>query len=154
MVRIRLYFEVSQDETLNKKFGSSCEIIRLRAGARFKLENGNWSDAYNSIIDTGAYVSLIPKSIWQEALHEKISEHKIKGIQKSEECTIPVIVGKVICVLADRYGNVSEEMKIHAFLAKTDSVPLILGFKDLLSKFEINFNYKDRTATAESLDNI
>ncbi len=149
MARIRLYFEVSEDKTLNEKFGAICEIVRLKTSVQFKTVNG-FSEAYDGVIDTGAYISLIPKSIWQAALYEKISEYTVKGIQKRDECSIPVITGKVICVLADRYGNISEEMEIRAFLALTDEVPLIIGFKDLLSRFNVCFDYKIRSAFAEA----
>jgi len=42
-----------------------------------------------------------------------------------------------------RGGNQTKETEIHAYLALTDEVPLILGFKDLLTEFRLCFSYPD-----------
>ncbi len=58
-----------------------------------------------------------------------------------------MIIGKVNCILLDEYDNKSRELAIHAYLAMTDEVPLILGFKDLLSKFRVCFDYGENDFT-------
>jgi len=56
----------------------------------------------------------------------------------------------VRCLLTDETGALGPELEILSFLAKTDQVPLILGFADLLSKFEICFDYGSGKAFARS----
>jgi hypothetical protein len=46
-------------------------------------------------------------------------------------------------------GNLSPELEILAFLAKTDQVPLILGFARLLERFPVHFDYEGGEAYIE-----
>jgi hypothetical protein len=46
-------------------------------------------------------------------------------------------------------GNLSPELEILAFLAKTDQVPLILGFAGLLERFPVHFDYEGGEAYIE-----
>ena len=145
MAKVKLFFDTFQYEELNRKVKENFEIIRLRCSVQFKDEN-TWSETYDAIIDTGAYCSLIPLSIWENLQFEKIAEYKIKGIQTKEECSIPVIIGKISCILVDRYCNETKEKYMYAFLALVDNVPLILGFKDLLSKYKVVFDFRTKEA--------
>jgi len=124
MGKIKLFFDVFEYEEINRKVKEHFEIIRLRGSVQFKYNN-RWTESYDAIVDTGAYCSLTPLSIWENLKVEKIAEYKIKGIQTKEECAIPVIIGKV------------------------DNVPLILGFKDLLSKFKMSFYFRTKEAYIE-----
>ena len=129
-------------------FKENFEIIRLRCNVQFKDKIG-WTEAYDAIVDTGAYCSLIPLSIWENLKVEKIADYKIKGIQTKEECAIPVIIGKISCIIIDSEGNETSERNLYAFLALVDNVPLILGFKDLLSKFKMVFDFRTKEAYIE-----
>lgn len=148
MGKVRLFFDAFEYEELNQKVKEKFEIIRLRCGVQFK-DNNSWTETYDAIVDTGAYCSLIPLSIWENLPVEKISKYKIKGIQTKEECSIPVIIGKITCILVDREGNETSENHMYALLALVDNVPLILGFKDLLSKFKVIFDFRTKDGFVE-----
>ena len=148
MPKVKLFFDTFEYEELNQKVKEKFEIIRLRCGVQFRDNNG-WTEAFDAIVDTGAYCSLIPSSIWENLPVDKIAKYKIKGIQTKEECSIPVIIGKIKCILVDSEGNGTNETHMYALLALTDNVPLILGFKDLLSKFKVTFDFKTKEAHLE-----
>lgn len=80
---------------------------------------------------------------------EKVGKYKMFGITKKEECSIPVDIGKITCIIVDDSGNQTKELNIFAFLAQTDKIPLILGFKDLLEKFNFVFNFNKNIAYLE-----
>lgn len=143
-MRVNLFFRALRDPQLEEKL-PGIEIIRLKALVRFQTARG-WSDIYEAIVDTGAHMSLIPRSIWQEALHTKLARHRIRGIVPKADCTLSVVVGKVQCRVVDREGHRTEPLEVHAFLAPTDEVALILGFKDLLMRFAHHFDYRTDTA--------
>ncbi len=144
---IKLFFRRSFNKEIEKKI-KNYEFIRLMGRIIFKTNNG-WSDLEKAMIDTGAPTSLIPFSIWKDISVERITDHKVAGINPSPECSIPIIIGKVNCIIVDEYNNRSREIEIHAYLAMTDEVPLILGFKDLLSKFRVCFDYAENEAFVE-----
>ncbi|MDI6794338.1 MAG: hypothetical protein QME81_15985 [bacterium] len=60
--KIDLQFVKSLDLDLLEK-GVEVWIIRIIGQIKFKTSDG-WTRAYEAIIDTGAPVSFIPKSIW------------------------------------------------------------------------------------------
>jgi hypothetical protein len=146
-MRVKLFFEISKDlklEQIIKDF----EFLRLKSFIQFKTQKG-WSKIYDSIVDTGAPISLIPLFIWKRILYTKLTDYCIYGITRKPECLIPVIIGKVDCILLDEEENQTSKLNIYAYLALTSEVPLILGFKDLLSKFFTCFDYKNKEAWIE-----
>ncbi|MBI4919045.1 hypothetical protein HY837_03885 [archaeon] len=147
MVKLNLFFDTFRDKTLDEKIGDF-RIIRLKASVRFRTEKG-FSQVFRAIIDTGAYVSVLPLTVWRSALHEKYSRHKMFGMSNKEQCSIDVSIGKVKCVIVDGDTNRTNEIKMTAFLALTDQVPLILGFKDLLENFKLVSDCKNNLAYLE-----
>jgi len=138
---IELFFREFLNEEIEKKI-KNYKLIRLMGWVSFKTYTG-MGDPQEAIIDTGAPTSVIPFSMWKELPITRITTHKVQGINPKPECAIPIIIGKVKCVLLDEKGNQTKETDIHAYLGLTDEVPLILGFKDLLSEFRVSFNYPD-----------
>ncbi|MBI2578823.1 MAG: hypothetical protein HYW26_03870 [Candidatus Aenigmarchaeota archaeon] len=128
------------DPELSEKLPDYGELLRILCFVKFKTSE-NWSQAYQGIVDTGAHTSVIPHSIWKGVEHETIGEHYVKGIVP--ENRMPVKVGLLQCVLLDRKGNFSKPIKIRAFLAPADDIPLIMGFKDILENFEIRINLRN-----------
>ena len=122
--------------------------MRLECDVAFRTVNDEIEVYDAAIIDTGAFISLIPRSIWKNVEHEEIARHSVKGIVPKKECSIDVIIGKIKVKLIDE-ENETNEMDIYAYLAMTDEVPLILGFKDLLSKFRVCFDYGENEAFLE-----
>ena len=148
MAYIKLYFETIYDPELQKKV-KDIEIVRLKCLVIFKRID-DIIEYRDAIIDTGAYISLIPESIWKYLTREELTKHKVKGLSIKPECAIPVKIGKINCTICDLNGNATKKQKIYAYLASTDKVPLILGFKDLLSKFKICFDYDKNKAYIET----
>lgn len=143
-MRVNLFFRVSKDPALEEKV-KGIEVIRFKALVRFQTPDG-WTDVYEAIVDTGAHVSLIPLSIWQESVRAELADHTVRGIVPKPDCSLPVKLGKLRYRLLDREGHRTKPLDIHAFLAPTDEVSLILGFKDLLMQFAHHFDYRTDTA--------
>lgn len=147
-MQVKLFFEIFEDIEIEKKV-KGFEIIRLKSFIQLKTQNG-WSKPYDAIVDTGAPCSLIPSSIWKEVKHILIADHKVQGISRNPKCRIPAKIGKVTCILSDEDGNQTKELEIYSFLALTGEVPLILGFKNLLSEFSVYFDYHKLEAYIKS----
>ena len=122
-------------------------IIRLLADVRFVQADGHLSESREAIVDTGAHTSVLPLNLWQRFAVE-IDEEDVSfgGINDRPECQIPASLGKVRCFLTDETGQLIPELNVPCFLAKTDRVPLILGFANLLSRFKICFDYENGKA--------
>jgi len=145
---VHLRFEKFLNPKLEEKLPGKGEFVRLFCSVRFKTKDG-WDDAVDAIIDTGAPVSLIPFDVWSNAKTELLVEHEVYGINPSKECRIPVKVGKIMGVLVDEEENQSGEIEMLSYLALTTKIPVILGFKDLLTEFKICFDYGENEAWIE-----
>jgi len=53
-----------------------------------------------------------------------------------------VKIGWVNALILDRLGNQTSKLRFRAYLAPTDDIPLIIGFKDLMDRCELQFNSK------------
>lgn len=118
------------------------ELIRLKSLIQFRKKSG-FSKIYEAIVDTGAPVSAIPLRIWEEANYQELAEHEIGGLAGG---SVPVKVARMGCLLTDKEGNQTGELKIITYLAPTDRIPLIIGFKDILDHFKTYIDYKNREA--------
>ena len=145
--KVNLFFEDFEIEELKEKLGKY-KIIRLRCAIQFKTPTG-WTKARDAIVDTGAHTTLIPLNIWKEAEVSKLTGYDVKGLSPDPACTIPVTVGEIKCVIVDEIGNQTPETDIHCLMADTDEVPLIVGFKDLLSNYKICFDYNKKEANIQ-----
>jgi hypothetical protein len=148
MVRVRLFFRVLRDKKLEDKVGRH-EIIRLKGYVRFEREK-DWSEVYETIVDTDGHTSVIPWSIWRGAKHTLLAEHGIQGIVAKPECRLPVKIGEITCMFVDRDGNRTPPLPARSFLAETDDVPIILGFKDMLARLGVCFDYGAKEAYVEA----
>lgn len=145
--KIKLRFYSFRELELEEKVRGDVAMTRLICEIKFKTKDG-WSVSYSAILDTGAPISVIPFQIWTDSEAELITDHRIRGIIPKEECVLPVLVGRINYVLVDR-ESISKEKRLLAYLALTNEIPLILGFKDLLSEFEIYSNYFNKEAWLE-----
>lgn len=142
--RIKLYFWKFDNPDL---VGVDIGIIRLFCEVAFVAEEG-YTDSYSAVLDTGAPVSVIPYQIWSMLKAEKIKDYAIRGIVPKNECSLPVTIGEVSCILLDREES-TKRIKVKAYLAHSNEVPLIIGFKNLLDRFGIYLNFKKNLAYLE-----
>ena len=147
MVVISAFFDCFIDKELEDKIVGRGLIIRLWCWTSFKKEKG-WTLPYPALIDTGAHTSLIPKRIWYDLPVNKLAEHYTGGLVPKPECKLDVDVGEVSFALLDR-DNITKRYRVLSFLMPTDDIPLIIGFKDLLSEFKICFDYNENRAGIE-----
>jgi hypothetical protein len=107
---------------------------------RYKRQDGTFETEI-ALIDTGAEVSLFPKS-WLEIAEHKRSDTTLvieqAGIAKQH---FDAFEAEVILKLEDGSGNISPELPVTAWFADTDKV--IIGFQDILDSAIIYVDYLD-----------
>ena len=135
--KIRLHYSKALDLDLIEK-NIEVWLRRLAVQVCFKKPHA-WTQPYEAIIDTGAPVSIIPPAIWQEIEKEILGEHKIQGIVPKKDSYLSVKIANVSCVLMDD-KNMTDRLKIKAYLSLEEKVPLILGFENILSKAKLYLN--------------
>ena len=143
---IKLYFKEFHDLDLIAK-GAKSHIIRLFADMRFRMQDG-WTKPYPAILDTGAHTTLIPFRIWNRCPVSITADHVVRGVVPRKECSMPILIGDISCALVDREQQ-SDELTISAYLALTDDIPLVIGFWDLLERFQLHMNYSIKEAYLE-----
>ena len=144
LTKISLFFDVFIDKELENKVPAHAEIIRLWCLVQFRKKK-DWTIPYPALIDTGAHTAIIPKKIWSDLSINKIAKHYVRGLIPKEECKLDIEVGEVELLVCDKVKH-TNKMQILCYLAPVDNIPLILGFKDLLSKFNICFDYDKNNA--------
>lgn len=144
--RLRIYFREFFTRDIKEKLGYP--VVRLIGYVSFETPTGT-PTVEKAIIDTGAHTTIIPFHIWKGLRVERIGTYEMQGLSPKPECRIPAVVGKVNFSLLDAEGNVTEPLNITAHLSMIDEVPLILGFKDLLSRFKVCFDYEAKEAYIE-----
>jgi len=149
MARIGLRFETT--EVTDLRFGNwPLTVIRLIAKVGFRLPDNSSSKLYDAILDTGAVVSVLPRSIWRRISREiKVADASFGGISGRKQCQIKCSIGTVSCFLTDEQGNRSRDYHIPAFLAKTDKVPLIIGFAGMVQHMQSCFYHETGEAWVE-----
>jgi len=70
--------------------------------------------AESAIIDTGAFTSLIPLSLWKELEVEILTDYFVRGLVPKKICKIDVNVGWITGKIVDKFGNSSSEIKFRA----------------------------------------
>lgn len=87
------------------------------------------------IVDSGADISLIPRSLG-EFLHLKLDEGKIKELRGIGEAAIPYVTKK----LTIQIGKTEFQSRVGITLI--EEVPFILGRLDVFDAFNIEFKQK------------
>ncbi|MBI3026517.1 hypothetical protein HYY70_00235 [Candidatus Woesearchaeota archaeon] len=75
---------------------------------------------------------------------KNVGYHTIKGIVKKQSCSLPVKIGFVETKLIDELKNETHVFTSLVYCADSNEVPVILGIKDALDKFNIEINVKQR----------
>jgi hypothetical protein len=121
--------------------------VRLRADIQFVRQEGGVTAACPAVVDTGAPASVLPRDVWEGVDRRVLVDGvPLVGISKRKACEIPASLALVEAQLVDATGGVSRFYSFPAFLAQTDDVPLVLGFADLLCKFDCHFSFEKREA--------
>ena len=146
--RIRLDFQTRMDLDFLLK-GVSVRLIRLMATMRLKTRDG-WTRAYDAIVDTGNPISLIPFSIWSKAQVRLLLPDKTElyGIGADDKMSVSGRLAEVIGVFRDQQ-NTSPPLRIKAHILEDDSVPLLVGFEDILTDVKLLSDYKSKQAYLE-----
>lgn len=143
--KISLFFDEFIDDDFEKKVKGRGSVIRLYANIRFENKKGEYTKPFSAIVDTGAFVSIIPFFIWNECNVKILSKHKMQGLIPKEECSMDVLIGELVGVLVDEKNHTKKYSSMY-YLAYTNDIPLILGFRDLLEKFSLYFDYENKIA--------
>lgn len=147
-IRVNIDFIKQYDPELLRKYPDYDGFLRIISTITLKTKSG-WSKPRMAIIDTGAHTSILPLTVWEESDVEILGDYFVRGVVPKKECVLPVKIGWVRAMILDRFGNRTSELRFRAYLAPTDDVPIIIGFKDLMDKGELNFNSKSFTGYIE-----
>ena len=140
--KIDLEFETRLDSEL-LSVGISTRLIRLNASLRLKTSEA-WTDPYKAIIDTGSPITLIPKHIWDKVSIKWISPGSIQftGLGSGG---VSGKLAEVVMVFLDKKA-LSPPISFKGFLVDSDTVPLIIGFEDILTDIKLVCDYRTKTA--------
>lgn len=116
------------------------EVTRLKSLVGFRKESSKDYLFVEGVLDTGGYVTVLPKHLAGKLELETVGHYTLSGVNPRRECAIPVAVAYSSCILFDEQGNRSKELRIPCYVSQTEEVPVILGFAGLLSEFEVCFD--------------
>ena len=130
------------DQKFSERFGIKFSVIkRPMIAVRFRRYDGLWMERVIRMrMDTGADLSLIPRSLGRELRLKNGIEHSLTGIAMRKECIIPAQIFEVKARLEDEYGHVSKEFKMWTACAEREEVPLVFGMKSALDHFITEVN--------------
>jgi len=141
-IKIDLEFETKLDSEL-LSVGISTRLIRLIASLRLKTSKA-WTDPYKAIIDTGSPITLIPKHVWEKVSIKRIFPTSIKLLGLGSG-TLSGKLAQVLIIFLDKKG-LSPPISLKALLVDSDTVPLIIGFEDVLTDIKLVCDYISKTA--------
>jgi|TARA_B100000315_G_C14472507_1_gene539044 predicted aspartyl protease len=134
----------SRDRKLELSIPNLKPIIRIFCKIKFE----SLSTTEDAIIDTGAHISVIPYEVWSNMDVKIETNHIMKGAIPGKE--MPVKVGYVKAKLVDE-NNKSRDISFLSYLALTNKVPLILGMRDLLEKFDLHILFSENKSYLEQV---
>ena len=104
----------------------------LRPFADVILQNGDKELLYLMLVDSGADLTLIPKSVG-DYLGFRIDNDAVKEVKGVDEQNVPIILKKLNLKIGDR------KIEAHIAWCLIEEVPLVLGRKDVFDNFEVVF---------------
>ncbi|MBI2104277.1 MAG: hypothetical protein HYT90_01675 [Candidatus Omnitrophica bacterium] len=122
-------------------------LYRLLTRVRFRQARG-WSDYHVAILDTGAPYSLLPLSLWPALRVERLTTLPLRGIVPGHTAELRADLARVSGRLLDA-RRVSPRLILWAMLARTDEVPLILGWAGCLDRARLGLDGRRRSAWLE-----
>lgn len=140
-MELSLQFSVKYDLELLEK-AITLPIIRLIGVIEFKHGDG-WSKPYDVIIDTGSPVSVFPESLKEKCDIRPICHTRISGLVPDDKCSLSAELVTLSFRLRDK-NNVTKPIQAMAYIAATNKIPLILGFADVLEKYDLVICYSQK----------
>ena len=150
IISIKINLEINReirDKELELKIIGFKPLIRIFGKIKFQ----NLGLPEDTLIDTGAHISLIPFQLWKDLDVRVIAQHHMGGVVP--EKNIPVNVGYIKAKIVDEEENSTDEIEFLSYLALTNKVPLILGMRDLLERFDIHILFSEDKTYLEKKDN-
>lgn len=108
---------------------------RLATRISFRGESG-WTDFQIAIVDTGAPISLLPRSIWQSIDRRVLATVRVGGLADKPENRIGADLAMIRCVLSDGQSTIGP-YEMTALLAHTDTAPALLGLSGVLESTDL-----------------
>ena len=141
---LRLNFETKVDGRLLLESQIVHRLVRLKTRASFRSSEGVWTLPRDAIIDTGCPTSVIPRPIWTNVHHHFIADECAQRIAGQK---ITMRLGVITLRLHDE-ETISPPFEVKADLAESDTIPLILGFEDVITEILLVCDFKEDTAYA------
>lgn len=126
--------------------GVYTRLIRLFAFVQLQT-TGGWTRRYKAIVDTGNPFTIIPYFIWKQAYVEWLipKTTQLYGIGTG---SIQGKLANITLVFSDE-KQISQPLKLKAYLSTNDTTPFLLGFEDLLTSVKLVSDYKSHQAYLE-----
>ncbi len=115
----------------------------LRPVARVILINNKKELAEHLYVDSGADITLIPKSVGEWLGFVVDQQDKIVEIKGVGERGIPIVVKKIKIKIGEKL------IDARVAWALVEEVPLLLGREDVFKLFDINFKKNTKTVFSE-----
>ena len=128
------------------KFGKFHHTV---VDVRFKRKDDSFTEPVRMYFDTGASLSLIPATLFDELGIEGFVTHEMSGVVQKKECKLEVKLARVEVFLEDIAENRTKPFNIWIAGAETDNVHLLFGMKDFLDKFKVAIDPKEKMLIIE-----
>ncbi len=119
-----------------KAFESGINLLlhRIMADVRILTPSG-WAPPVDGVIDTGNPVTILPRSVWNEASVQLLTRtsRPIHGLGSTDATAIRGRLGRVFLSLEDGEGS-SPPLATMAYLLDDDRSPLLLGCEGILTR--------------------
>ena len=137
MTSIGLRFEVFDHKSI--RYGTeSLPVTRVVVDVRFEERDGSLSRDHQAAVDTGAYITVVPRYVWRPVERRVLTRDVFfGGVKQTKRCQVRADLALVTCVLSDREGRETPPIPVPAYLAHSDRVPLLIGFADLLARYRM-----------------
>jgi len=143
--KISLRFKTKYDGEL-LKHGLQVRVIRLMASVCFNTPMG-WTASFKAIVDTGNPVTILPEIVHRH-IHRRI-------LHPDPVSLFGVGRGEVLAHLAEiemafvGKRQLSPPLRIKAYLLTDNSLPVLIGYEDVLTDVTLVSAYPRRKAYIE-----
>ncbi|MFQ6120800.1 MAG: hypothetical protein ACE5KE_13070, partial [Methanosarcinales archaeon] len=103
-----MYFKYEQNKfrieklskLVSKLLGKELPITsQILVDVKLKKMDGNWTDKIQMMLDTGAVISLLPMTWYNEVVVSQSVDYVLYGANRKEDCSLEVKVAEVTMML-------------------------------------------------------